>query len=264
MKISAVQFLPKLKDKENNIKKVIEFANTVESDLIVFPELCTTGYFLTDSELKSLAESFDGNTVKNVQEISSSLNKIIVFGFAEIYKDKYYNSAAIIFPDSKFSTVYRKTHLFYKEKLIFQKGNTGFFNIYYPEFDLNLGTMICYDWRFPEAARTLALAGSDLIVVPSNLVTKIWHRSMPARAMDNHVFLVVANRIGSENPENEELLFTGRSVIYDYNGKELCLADSDNETVLTIDINHKESRNKAINAYNNLFEDRLTEFYYLK
>jgi predicted amidohydrolase len=263
MKVSAVQFEPLILEKEKNLSKIAEYSKNLDSDLIVFPELCTSGYYLSKEELSRMAESFQGNSVNSIQEISSKENKIIVFGFPELDDGKYYNSAAVLFPDKSYSKVYRKTHLFFREKYIFTPGDTGFFNINYPEFDLNLGTMICYDWRFPEAARTLGLAGSDLIVMPSNLVTKIWHRSMPARALDNRIYLLVANRTGTENRNEENLEFTGKSGIWDYNGGEIAIASPTDECVITTEINPKETRNKDINEINNIFNDRIIQFYNL-
>lgn len=263
MKVCAVQFEPIILDKDYNLKKIVDYSTKIDSDLIVFPELCTSGYYLSADELKNLAEPFNGETVRLIQEISSEQNKILIFGFPEVDRGKFYNSAAILFPDESYSKVYRKTHLFYKEKFIFTPGNTGFFNIFYPDFDLNLGTMICYDWRFPEAARTLGLAGSDLIVMPSNLVTKIWHRAMPARALDNRIYLLVANRTGTENRNNENLEFTGKSGIWDFNGGEMTIAGATDECVITAEINPKETRNKDINSTNNIFNDRVIQFYNL-
>jgi predicted amidohydrolase len=78
--------------------------------------------------------------------------------------------------------------------------------------------MICYDWRFPEATRSLAHAGADLIVCPSNLVTNVWHKVMPARALENKVYLAVANRIGIESKGEEELFFTNREGYFEIYG----------------------------------------------
>ncbi|OGU59151.1 MAG: hypothetical protein A2X64_07100 [Ignavibacteria bacterium GWF2_33_9] len=261
MKVSTVQFKPILFDKEKNIDTIRTYIVNDTSDLIIFPELATSGYYYTSKEeLYNYAEPFEGETVSEFQNLAASLNKIIIFGFPENADGKFYNSAAILFPDDAYSTVYRKTHLFYKENQIFTPGNTGFFNIKYPDFDLNLGTMICYDWRFPEAARSLALQGADLIVAPSNLITKIWKTSMPSRAMDNHVYLIVANRIGDEIRE-ESLQFNGQSVIYDYYGNEIISANKTEEIKLTAEINPAEARNKRINDINDLFIDRKKQFY---
>ncbi len=264
MKVSAVQFEPILFDKVANIEKIKNYIETIDSDMIVFPELATTGYFfLNKNELENIAEKKDGETYELLQSLSTKLNRIIVCGFAEEEDDKYYNSCFIVFPKKRLTSIYRKTHLFYKEKFVFTPGNTGFFNIYDPDLDINLGSMICYDWRFPESARTLALNGADLIVVPSNLVTKIWHRSMPSRALDNHVFLLVANRIGKEERGTETLEFNGTSVIYDYDGNILALSDPHSEEVITTNIDPKESRDKSINAMNDIFTDRIPKYYFL-
>lgn len=264
MKISAVQFSPILFEKSLNIEYITTQIKKINSDLIVFPELATTGYFfLSKDEVKKYAEPFDGETRQIIQKLSTELNKAVVYGFPEEKDGHFYNSAAIIFPDSKYSRVYRKIHLFFKEKFVFTEGDLGFFNIHYPDWDLNLGTMVCYDWRFPEAARTLALNGADLIVAPSNLITKIWHHSMPSRALDNHIFLVVANRIGTETRREEELNFNGMSVIYNYYGEVLNLAGPNEESVITAEIDPKEARDKAINAFNDIIMDRRPQYYFL-
>jgi predicted amidohydrolase len=264
VKITAVQFKPILFDKIANLEKIQNFIETIPTNLIVFPELATTGYFfLNKSEVENLAEPRYGETHQLLQELSTRLNKIIVCGFAEKEDDKYYNSSLIVFPNKTLTSVYRKTHLFYKEKFVFTPGNTGFFNIYDSELNLNLGTMICYDWRFPESARTLALNGADLIVMPSCLVTKIWHRSMPSRALDNHLFFLVANRVGVEDRGTDSVEFNGTSVVYDCDGNILALADPYSEEVISADIDQLESRDKAINAMNDIFTDRVPKYYFL-
>lgn len=264
MKIASIQFAPILFDKDYNINFIVSKINHTVADLIVFPELSTSGYFfLNKDEVRKIAEPFDGETRELIQKLATEQNKAIVYGFPEICNDHFYNSAAIVFPDSKYTRVYRKIHLFFKEKFVFTEGNTGLFNIHYPEWDLNLGTMICYDWRFPEAARTLALNGADLIVAPSNLITRIWHHSMPSRALDNHVFLLVANRIGIEARREEELNFNGMSVIYNCYGEVLNLAGPNEELDIIAEIDPTEARDKSINAFNDIFTDRRPNNYFL-
>lgn len=262
MFISGVQFYPKFGEKENNISKIISFINNIDSDMIIFPELSTTGYFFqNENEVKNIAEEFSGQTVANIQKLASEQNKIIVFGFAEKDGDDYYNSAAILFPDQHLSKVYRKTHLFYKERICFSEGNKGFFVIEDKSKDIKIGIMICYDWRFPEASRSLALLGADIIVCPSNLVTNIWRKVMPARAIENKVYFAVINRIGSENRNNEELFFNGDSAIYNYNGEVLDSAQVDNEKIITAEIFPEKTRNKSFNEINDIFADRRPKYY---
>ena len=263
LKLSIIQFEPHFAETENNFEFIKETIENDRSDIICFPELATSGYFFKDEgELINLAIKSDSEDIRELQEMSSDLEKIIVLGFPEIDGDDIYNSAAILMPQKSQSSIYRKTHLFYKERNIFSEGNTGFFTVYSEELDINIGLMICYDWRFPEAARTLALGGADLILCPSNLVTGVWDGVMSARALENKVYIGVANRIGKEKQGREELVFNGRSAIYDYNGKHLISAGPDNEIIITAEIFPEKTRDKSFNKINNIFSDRRPDFYF--
>ncbi len=260
--LSLIQFEPLFGMKDQNTKKLIHYSKTVDSEILVFPELCTTGYFFESrDESMSFAEPFTGKTVTEIQSISKEMNKIIVFGFAESDKGSIYNSAAIIFPEHEMSRVYRKTHLFYKERFCFDPGDSGFFVIKDRKRDLRLGTMICYDWRFPEASRSLGLLGADLIVCPSNLVTNVWHKVMPARALENKVYLAVANRTGKEERNGEQVAFNGDSGIWSYNGDLITKAGAKDEAVISTVINPEKTRNKAFNEFNDIFNDRRPDMY---
>ena len=129
---------------------------------------------------------------------------------------------------------------------------------------VNIGMMICYDWTFPEAARTLALEGAQLICHPSNLVMPYCQKAMYARALENHVFIITCNRIGIERQQDTELLFTGNSVIVDTKGSYL-VDMSDDRTESTecriVEINPEKALNKFINPINNVIDDRRPEFY---
>lgn len=264
MKVACVQLCPQFKDLQTNRKKILSFLSEVNADLICFPELAFTGYFfLSRKEIEPYAFGFRADFVQELQEIATKSSKIIVVGFPEKFEDKIFNSAAILFPKQRFSRVYRKTHLFYKERFVFDAGDTGFFVVYDKERDLRLGTMICYDWRFPEASRTLALMGADLIVCPSNLVTNVWHISMPSRALENKVYFSVANRIGTEFNSGESLFFNGKSGIWDYNGKPLAIASENQEEVIIAEIFPSETRDKSFNEFNDIFKDRRPEMYKL-
>lgn len=264
MQIGCFQFKPELNNTGHNVNKIIETANSAEVDVLIFPELSVSGYFFRNRNESTAAgrEYLDSGIFEKLSDISKSKNKIIVYGFPELFGDKIYNSAQIIFPDKNFNKIYRKTHLFYNEINCFDFGDLGFFNIYYPPFDLNLGTMICYDWRFPEAARTLGLLGSDLIVCPSNLVTNIWTKVVPARAIENKVYFAVANRTGNETVDNEELIFNGLSGIYSYYGDLLADADAYKEILIIAEIEPQNTRNKSFNKFNDIFKDRREPFYF--
>jgi 5-aminopentanamidase len=264
MKLSIVQFAPEFGNIKSNVQYMTEKIYQSKSDIIVFPELCTSGYdFIDKAELELYAESFDGPTVALFAEMAREQNKIISFGFAEKAGNDIYNSAVVLFPDDKYNAVYRKIHLFFRERFYFTEGDKGFFNIFYPDWDLNIAPMICYDWRFPEAARSLSLLGADLILCPSNLVTPVWHKVTPARAIENKVYLAVANRVGTENRSGQELIFNGQSVIHSYNGDNLAIADKTSEVVVDAEIFPIETRKKSFNEYNDIFKDRRTQYYKL-
>ncbi len=263
--LSLAQFEPRLGEEERNFDYIKTIVENDNSDILCFPELATSGYFFKDkNELASLAMEADSDGICELQEFSTELNKIIVLGFPELDGQEIYNSVAILMPRKSQSSIYRKTHLFSKERNIFSEGNTGFFNTYSEEFDINIGLMICYDWRFPEAARTLALGGADLILCPSNLVTGVWDSVMSARALENKVYIGVANRIGKEKQDDEELVFNGSSAIYDYNGKHLTSAGAENEIIISAEIFPEKTRDKSFNSINNIFSDRRPDYYFRK
>ena len=262
MLLSVVQFSPVFGNIEKNYDLICGYIENSKSDIIVFPELCLTGYdFISRQELDKHSLDFGGEVINSIAGLSQKHNRIIILGFPEKQSDELFNSAAILFPDKSFNRVYRKTHLFYREFLYFEPGDTGFFVIDYKDFDLKIGAMICYDWRFPEAARSLGLLGADLIACPSNLVTDVWQISMPSRALENKVYLALANRFGMESRNGDELLFKGNSAIYDYSGNILSAAAADNQIEITAEIYPKRTRNKSFNSYNDIFKDRKKEFY---
>lgn len=262
MKLTVYQFCPKFGKKDENLDFIKNKSIELEGDIIVFPELCTTGYdFRNREETESYAEEFAGETVSAMQEISTKTGKIINFGFVERDGDKIYNSSAVIFPEKEYSDVYRKTHLFFRERFCFDETDKGFFVIDYKPKDIKIGPMICYDWRFPEAARTVALKGADLILCPSNLVTDVWHISTPSRALENKVYLAVCNRTGTENRNDKELYFNGKSAIYGYNGSVMTQAEEIAEQMITAEIYPEKTRNKSFNDYNDIFTDRRPQFY---
>lgn len=264
MKVAVVQFKPVFRDKERNIEKIHDYLNTITADIVIFPELSTCGYYFLDKqEVAEVADEYNSPLITDIQEVASNKNQIIIVGFAEKAVEKFYNSAAILLPDSTKSKIYRKTHLFFKEHFCFEPGDTGFFIVEDIIKDIKIGTMICYDWRFPEAARTLALLGADLIVCPSNLITSVWQGVMPARAVENKVYLAIANRVGREARDEDELFFNGESVIYGYNGERLAKAGVEDEKVIYAEINPVLTRKKSFNEFNDVFMDRRPEMYKL-
>lgn len=273
MKLCAIQTNPKRADVFHNIeaiKRQLDLAK--DCDLVVLPELASTGYLFTEKEeLLPMAETCNGLYCSVLRQWSVGNNCTVISGFAEIdNKNLLYNSAIIAMPNGD-CRVYRKSHLFYKEKLIFQQGDTGFFVVECMSKSgeqnekVKVGTMICYDWRFPEAARTLALAGADIIAHPSNLVApkSMWSGVMATRSFENKVFTITANRCGREQHNGEELAFSGESQITNTSGAIIAIAPKDSEYAVFAEIDISKSRNKSFNEFNNIFSDRRTELYKL-
>lgn len=243
---------------------MLDIVEASTADVILFPELSTSGYFfLSKEEALPFGESSDGETAQRFLKLSRESNKLIVYGFVEIKNSatgtQLFNSANIISPDGV--KTYRKTHLFYKERLVFDEGDTGFFVFNWKT--ARIGVMICYDWRFPESARTLALQGADIILCPSNLVTHIWRKVMPTRAIENKVYLAVANRCGEEINGGESVCFNGQSVFFDMNGEVLATANSTDDLVMSVEIDPEVTRKKSFNEFNDIFQDRRPEHYKL-
>jgi predicted amidohydrolase len=258
--LAVIQFTPAFKKKEENLIRIQE--RIEKADIIVLPELCTTGYFfLSRDETTQLAETVAGPTCQIFQKISEATGAVIIAGFIEKKGKKIFNSCVITRPGKNKSDIYRKTHLFYKEPSCFDIGDTGFFVIRDTVRDVTIGPMICYDWRFPESARVLTLLGADLIVCPSNLVTDAWRAVMPARAIENKVYVAVANRAGTEKRGDEELLFKGNSAIYDCYGEAIQMAGPSSDEILIAEIFPTQTRDKSFNEFNDVLNDRQPKYY---
>jgi len=261
MRVACLQFCPEFKNLDANTNIIIDAVRSANADVFIAPELATSGYFFQSrNELRDVAQGLDGEHSRAIIEVARETNTVVVCGFAEADGNSLYNSALIAGPEITPHT-YRKTHLFYKERLCFDPGNSGFYCTPLPHLDCTLGTMICYDWRFPESARALALQGADLVVCPSNLVTHLWRMAMPVRAMENKVFLAVANRTGSEESHAETVSFNGCSAVYDTNGGTLVEANATETSVIITEIDPASARTKSFNAINDIFADRRPELY---
>jgi predicted amidohydrolase len=263
MNVAALQFDPLLGDVEGNIARLADLAAETSADLLVIPELASTGYSFSAREpLADLAEEPErGPFCGWMRELSASRGMVVVGGFAERDPSgRLYNSALVALPDGAYR-VYRKTHLFYKERLVFEPGDSGFFVCHWN--GVAIGAMICYDWRFPEATRTLALRGAEVIAHPSNLVAaaSLWRPTMRTRAVENKVIIATANRFGNELLDGEPLRFTGESQIVSYNGAVLADATATEAVVLRAEADPEGTRRKSFNPFNDIFADRRPELY---
>ncbi|MCS7257806.1 MAG: acyltransferase [candidate division WOR-3 bacterium] len=261
MRIGFYQFAPILGNKVANLEKIERTLNTLNTDLIVLPELATTGYlFKSRAALMPLAEKIpDGETTQLLLKIAKKKNFAIVCGLVEKENNNLYNSAVLVTPQGKVYT-YRKAHLFFEEKLIFKPGNIRYRAVKYK--NTKLGIIICFDYMFPEATRSLALDGAEIICHPSNLILPFGERVTISRAIENRVFFIMANRVGFEKIGKKQVQFWGRSQIISPTGEILAKAGADNEEVQVVNVYHKLASNKNVTKYNNIFKDRRVDLYY--
>lgn len=260
MKVGYVQCNPIFGRKKDNLDRVRSLLKGIHADLIVLPELFNTGYtFLSKQELLSLSEPpGSGETFTFMHALAQDMNCCFAYGFAERDGDRVYNSSALVSAQG-LTGVYRKNHLFFEEKLLFTPGNLGF-----PIFtckNIQVGMLVCYDWIYPEAMRTLALKGVQIILHCANLVMSYCPDAHRTRALENHVYIVLANRIGDENRDGKSYSFIGQSEIVSPQGKILVKSQQD-ETVQTTEIDPAAALNKRMNEYNSLFEDRREDIYF--
>jgi predicted amidohydrolase len=261
MKISCIQFAPVYGEVEGNLDRMCLFATQAEGDIVIFPELCLTGYFFkSKSEIAPLAESIQGPTVAALSALAREEGKAIVTGFLEESEGSFYNSSLAFDANGQLVGHYRKVHLFYYETQIFATGDLGFpvFPIKTRSGSVDVGMLICYDWRFPEAARILALNGAALIAIPSNIVTTtaMLHVTLRTRAFENKVGLAFADRTGSETNSGETLQFRGESAIIGMNGEVLTSASEHDEEIISTEIDLSKAQDKQINAFNDIITDR--------
>lgn len=229
-------------------------------DLLVLPELAFSGYDFRDrDELHDLAESFhDGPTNALLRELARDRKAVIVAGYAERAPEGCYNAAMLVCPDGAAHN-YRKIHLFNREQDVFLPGNAPPAVVETPAG--RIGMMICFDWFFPETARCLALAGAQIIAHPSNLVLPWCQRAMFARSLENAIFTITANRIGTEARTDRTLTFTGASQILNTKGETLASAPTECEDLGMATLDPAQADDKSIAGRNDRFGDRRTELY---
>jgi predicted amidohydrolase len=253
VKIAVVQTRPAFGESARNIREAVGLIEASSADIYVLPELFNTGYNIIDAaEAGQLAEPVDGPTYRAIAEVAKRRSCYIAYGFAE-NAGRIYNSAALVGPSGLIG-LYRKVHLYNRETLLFAPGDVGF-----PVFELpfgKVGMMICFDWIYPESARTLALRGAQLILHPSNLVMPYCPDAMITRCLENRIFAATANRVGEEERGGVRFSYTGTSEVVSCRGELLCRLDAVQTGVGVAGIDLAEAANKRINEYNDLLLDR--------
>lgn len=242
MQILCYQSTPHSGDIQQNLHTVAvkaKAAGLLDVDVLVFPELFVTGYNIGDETL-TLAQSLDGEAIKQLQQIAQENAVAIVIGFPERVEQQVFNSAVAINSQGEIVGHHRKVFLFGdKEKALFAVGD-GF-----GVFELNgyqCGISICYDIEFPEVIRNLAQQGAKIIFNPTANMqpyTAVPKTLIRARALENDVVVVYANLSGEENG----LAYTGLSAIISPEGEDLARA-GEQEALLIADVSHYIQKDK--------------------
>ena len=272
-------------DKEKNITKAIskiQIAKKKGANIVCLPELFLTKYFCQTEKHSNfnLAESIPGPTTTIFSSLAKKLNLILLISiFERRTSGIYHNTCVVISDDGKILGKYRKMHIpddpQYYEKFYFTPGDLGFKS--FKTKKGNLGTLICWDQWFPEAARLTALKGAEILFYPTAIgwhpgekkkfgksQLESWLTVQRSHAIANGVYVAAINRVGIEKQGNKKLEFWGNSVIFDPNGNILKKGNL-SEQILICDINLKKIdivrrhwpffRDRRIDSYKNILKN---------
>ena len=270
VRVACCQIAPVVGEKQANLNKTADFIERAAkqgANIIVLPELCSSGYvFETRSEALALADAYeDGPTTSLWAGMARDLGVYIVGGFAERSGETLYNAAAMVGPRGRVG-LFRKVHLWGDENLFFTPGDFGF-PVFATEFG-TIGVAICYDGWFPETYRSCALKGAELVCVPTNWVPipgqdanreAMANILTMAAAHSNSIYIAAADRVGTERGQP----FIGQSLIASYTGWPIGEpASATEEQILLGDLDLAQAkRARRWNDFNEVLRDRRPEAY---
>jgi 5-aminopentanamidase len=234
------------------------------AQIVVLPELASSGYvFDSPAQARALAEPVSGPTVSGWTELAGRTGTTIVGGICELGEDGNLYNTAVLVAGSQVRAVYRKTHLWDREKAVFTPGSQP-----PPVADVGgarLAVMVCYDLEFPEWVRYPALAGAQLLCVPTN-----WPRfprpdgerpmevvRAQAAAAVNRMFVAACDRVGRERGVD----WVGGSVIIDPDGWPLAGPAHDEAEIIMAACQLETATDKKISEHNDVLGDRRPELY---
>ena len=270
VRVACAQVAPTVGDLEGNrrlAREAVREAVAAGARIVVLPELVTSGYvFESVEEARACAEPADGPALRGWSEEAATGDAVVVGGFCELGADGLLHNSAAVVDGSGVLAVYRKIHLWDREQLFFEPGSEPA-----PVVDTALariGVGVCYDLNFPEVARGLALAGTDLVTLPANF--PLHPRPEGERPIEvtnamatghlNHVFVAVCDRTGPERGVE----WVGGSVVCDEYGWLLAGPPPGFGPGLVVaDCDVSRAREKAWNERNDVFGDRRPELYRL-
>jgi predicted amidohydrolase len=267
-RIACNQLAPTMADLAGNIEMsqaAVKRSVAADAQLVVMPELVLSGYmFSSPEEARSLAITPDHAVFAGWAHAVAAVDGVVVAGFAELGDDGLvYDSAAIV-DKTGVLAVYRKDHLWDRERLVFTAGAVEPPVVETPIG--RIGVLVCYDLEFPEMTRSLALRGADLIVVPTN-----WPLESPpagehvpevtiamAAAHVNHVGVVCCDRSGIERGEK----WNQASCIIDQQGWIIAATDEENGMAIAdLDVSLSRDKTTADTEFGDAFGDRRPELY---
>jgi predicted amidohydrolase len=272
VRIAVAQYEPRVGELDHNHAEAARWATRAAergAQLIVLPELSSSGYVFTDeSEAARTAENADaGPLVERLHYVCVRNGCHIVVGINERDGEQRHNSAVLIGPEGRIAT-YRKLHLFHDEQSWFTPGES----VVVADTPLGrIGMIICFDLWFPEPARALALAGAEIIAVPTNWVSSfkptVWDDRgycqgdyvAMATAAQNGVVMACADRIGVERGTT----FLGASIIVGADGWPVGgPASKDEPELLVADVDLDDvERARHRTPRNHLLRDRRPQAY---
>jgi N-carbamoylputrescine amidase len=276
LKAATLQFAMTPNSAENiatGIRMVTEAAKQ-GAELILLPELFALPYFCKTQKPAYLAEahSYENNPIlQTFSQLAAKLKVVLPVSFFERAGQCYFNSLAMIDADGEILDVYRKSHIpdgpGYQEKFYFSPGDTGF-KVWETQVGC-IGTAICWDQWFPEAARIMTLMGAEILCYPTAIGSEPqdvsvdskphWQLTMQGHSAANMIPLVVSNRIGKECDDGTCIDFYGSSFMTDHRGQIITESSRNEETIQYAEWDLNAVAN-ARHAWG-LFRDRRPELY---
>ncbi|MCF4995794.1 carbon-nitrogen hydrolase [Pseudomonas syringae] len=258
MRVALYQCPPLALDPAANLHRLHQLAMEAHgADLLVLPEMFMTGYNIGAEAVSTLAEVYNGEWAQQIGRIAKAAGMAILYGYPERTADgQIYNAVQLIDAHGERLCNYRKTHLFGDlDRAMFSPGDDDF-----PLVELNgwkLGFLICYDLEFPENARRLALAGAELILVPTaNMIPFefIADVTVRSRAFENQCYVAYANYCGSE----DDIHYCGQSSIAAPDGSRIAQAGLDEALIVGELDRQLMNDSRAANRY---LQDRRPQLY---
>ncbi|MDQ3202870.1 MAG: carbon-nitrogen hydrolase family protein [Pseudomonadota bacterium] len=258
MRVALYQCPPLPLDPPGNLQRLHQVALEAKgADLLVLPEMFLTGYNIGPDAVNVLAEVYNGEWAQQIGRIARAAGLAIAYGYPERTDDgQIYNSVQLIDAHGERLCNYRKSHLFGDlDRSMFSAGSEAM-----PLVELNgwkIGFLICYDLEFPENARRLALAGAELIVVPTaNMVPYdfVADVTVRSRAFENQCYVAYANYCGHE----DDIHYCGQSSIAAPDGSQIALAGLDEALIVGVLDRQLMDTSRAANRY---LQDRRPELY---